>query len=154
MPGTPGAKEVYGVSIIGEDLRIIIPPKAYERYEVNDGDMIALATGHRGEGGFGLMKKEMAEATVFRKYIQQIDGIDIVYWFNDKAYVLTKVADGKIQLTSEMMDSFHLKKGDELMVVKSTTVAMSYTPVEIWKEKFAKHGLYEAIENMSGLEEY
>ena|GEM_PF-2750178 len=31
---------------------------------------------------------------------------------------------------------------------------LCYTPVDIWKEKFAKHGLYEAIENMSEPEEF
>lgn len=40
------------------------------------------------------------------------------------------------------------------MVVKSTTLTMSYTLVETWKKKFESHGFYEAIENMKKLEEF
>jgi hypothetical protein len=55
-------------------------------------------------------------------------------------------------LTEELLTVFNLKKGDRLMVVKSTTVTMSYTPIEIWKYKFEQRGLYEAVENMKKLE--
>ena len=47
-----------------------------------------------------------------------------------------------------------LKKGDSLMAVKSTTIAISFTPVDIWKEKFESRGLFEAIENIKKLYEY
>lgn len=152
MPGTPGAKEVYGISIVREDLSFNIPPKAFTRYELKKGDLALLVTTHRGEGGVALLNKARAEAAVFKKFLSQMDTPDTVYWFQNKAYALTTVGDGRIYLTPTMLDAFHLKTGDRLMVVKSTTVAMSFTPVEIWKEKFFRHGLHEAIENISKLE--
>ncbi len=154
MPGTPGTKEVYGISVIRKDSSIKIPPAAFERYGLIDGGLVVLATTHRGEAGLALLNKERAEATVFEKYINQIHQADTVYRFNDKAYALTVVTEGKIRLTPDLMQAFHLEKGDRLMVVKSTTVAMSYTPVAIWKAKFAKRGLFEAIENISKLDEF
>lgn len=154
MPGLPGTKEAYGVSVIREDLSITIPPQALERYGVINSELVLLTTTHRGEGGLAMMRKAKAEATVFGKYVNRIEETKTIYWFNDKAYALTTVVDGKVGLTPEMLKAFHLKQEDRLMVVKSTTVAMSYTPVEIWKEKFAQRGLEEAIENMSKLEEF
>ncbi|ODS35634.1 MAG: hypothetical protein A7316_00725 [Candidatus Altiarchaeales archaeon WOR_SM1_86-2] len=154
MPGMPGTKEVYGISVIREYLRIKIPPKAFERYGLTNGGLVVLTTTHKGEGGFALLNKKRTEAAVFERYISQMSEIDTVYWFNDKAYVLTQVSGGELCLTPEILEAFHLRENDNLMVVKSTTVAMSYTPIEIWKEKFTKRGLYEAIENMSKLEEF
>ncbi|MBU1660884.1 MAG: hypothetical protein KKD28_05365 [Chloroflexi bacterium] len=154
MPGMPGTKEAYGISIIREDLRITIPPKAFERYELEYDTSVLLTTTHRGEGGFALIKKESAEATVFAKYVNQIEEPETIYWFTEKAYVVTKLRNERIGLTPEMLQAFHLTKGTKLMVVKSTTVAMSYTPIEIWKAKFAQRGLTEAIENMELLEEF
>jgi len=38
------------------------------------------------------------------------------------------------------------------MVIKSTTITMSFTPVEVWIDIFNKHGFSEAIENMKKLQ--
>jgi hypothetical protein len=154
MPGTAGAKEAYGISMVRLDLSVKIPPKALKHYEINDGDLVVLTTTHRGEGGFALLNKGRAEASVFGKYISHIEESDTPYWFQEKAYVLTPVRDGMVHMTSGMLAAFNLNKEDRLMVVKSSTVAMSFTPIELWKERFLKRGLTEAIENMSKLEVY
>lgn len=154
MPGVPGTKEAYGISLIRGDASIRIPPAAFERYDLINGSLAVLATTHRGEGGFALLNKERAKDTIFEKFINRMHEIDTVYRFNDKAYALIVINNGKICLTSELMQAFHLGKGDRLMVVKSTTVAMSFTPIAIWKEKFARRGMFEAIENMGKLDEF
>ncbi|MBN1409744.1 MAG: hypothetical protein JW969_02795 [Spirochaetales bacterium] len=45
MPGMPGAKEVYGISTIREDLKLRIPPKACDRYVLSERDTALLITG-------------------------------------------------------------------------------------------------------------
>ncbi len=154
MPGTPGTKEAYGISTIGMDLGIHIPPKAFARYELAPDTPVVLTTTHRGEGGFALLKKERAEATVFAKYVNQIDEPETVYWFQEKAYTVTTLRNAQLFLTPKLLQAFHLIGGEKLMVVKSTTVAMSYTPIETWKAKFAQRGLTEAIKNMETLKEF
>ena len=154
QPGMPGAKEAYGISIIHDDLWFAIPPKAKVRYGIQEDDIVVLVTGHRGEGGFGLIKKDTALKTVFARFVDKIEGIEHVYWYDRKAYALTHVDNGKVQLTPELLQAFYLEPGSHLLAVKSTTVTISFTPVEIWKQKLAKHGFFEAIENMSKLEEF
>lgn len=100
------------------------------------------------------MKKARAEATVFAKYVNRINEPETVYWFQEKAYAVTNLRNGQVCLTPKMLQAFHLTEGARLMVVKSTTVAMSYTPIEIWKAKFAQRGLTEAIQNMETLDEF
>lgn len=70
------------------------------------------------------------------------------------AYALTRLHGKKIVLNKELLHAFNVKAGDKLVVVKSTTLTMSYTLVETWKKKFESHGFYEAIENMKKLEEF
>lgn len=153
-PGMPGTKEAYGISLIRDDLSITIPPKAFQHYGLKDGDEVLLATTHIGEGGMGIMIKEKAYNSVFKSIIDRIDRLDSFVVEKNRYYALTKVVNGKVLLTEELLAVFNLKKGDRLLVVKSTTVTMSYTPVEIWKRKFEQRGLFEAVENMKKLEEF
>ena len=67
MPGVAGAKEVYGISMVGEDRVVNVPPKALERYGYRDRDQAVLVTGHRGESGFGLVRRETGGTSVFSR---------------------------------------------------------------------------------------
>lgn len=153
-PGMPGTKEAYGISIIKDDLSIVIPPKAFEHYGLTNGDIVLLSTTHIGEGGMGIMIKERAYKSVFKSIIDRIDRLDSYIVNKNRYYALTKVVHGKVFLTAALLNVFNLKKGDRLMVVKSTTVTMSYTPIEIWQRKFLQRGLVEAVANMEKLTEF
>jgi hypothetical protein len=154
MPGMPGAKEAYGVSIVRDDLTVAIPPRALQRYEIVDGDLVVLATTHRGEGGFSVVNRWKAEATVLGRLTDRVSEVNAVQWIDDKAYALATVAGGRVTLTPEMAEAFHVKAGDRLLVVKGARVAMACIPVEVWEQKLAKRGFHEAIENMEKLEQF
>ncbi|MBN2272900.1 MAG: hypothetical protein JXK95_01090 [Bacteroidales bacterium] len=153
-PGTPGAKEAYGISIIRDDLSIKIPPKALNRYGLSDNDIVLLCTTRIGEGGFGILNKEKAYKSVFKTVIDKIDKLNSIFYIKSKAYALTEIIEGKVLFTEQLLEAFNLKKGDRLLVIKSTTVSMSYSPVEVWKRKFEQRGFFEAVENMKKLEEF
>ena len=153
-PGRPGTKEAYGISIVAPDGAIRIPPKAFAHYRFLAGDLAVAGTTHRGEPGFALLNKERAEATVFQKYVSQLDQLDVVQEFQGKAYGLLRVGAGSIRLAPALLHAFHLAPGDRLMSVKSTTIALSFTPVEIWKRKFLQRGLQTAAANLNQLEVY
>ncbi|MGD9780721.1 MAG: hypothetical protein AB7V14_01060 [Kiritimatiellia bacterium] len=153
-PGKPGTKEAFGISVVGLDGTIRIPPRAFAHYRFRAGDWAVAVTTHRGEPGFALLNKKRAEATVFRKFIAQLETPDEVRRFQDKAYALVRVDAGAIRLAPALLAAFRLKPGDRLMSVKSTTVALSFTPAEIWQEKFRKRGLDIAAANVDRLEVY
>ncbi len=153
-PGLPGTKEAYGLSLIRAGGWVTLPPKAIAHYGLVDGDRVLLITTHRGEGGFALSREHTAAQSVFARFMAQLSAVDRVAWFKDKAYALTGFSAGKICLTSELLDAYHVTVGQRLMIVKSTTVAMSCTPVEIWEQKFAQRGLTVAVENMQKLDVY
>lgn len=150
-PGRPGAKEVYEISLLAPGGTVPIPPKAFGHFALHAGDLAVAVTTHRGEGGFALLNKPRAEVTVFRKYVARLRQPDDVRWFQRKAYALVRLGNGRLRLASALRKAFHLKVGDRLMAVKSTTVALSLTPVEIWKAKFRRRGMHEAIANLDKL---
>jgi hypothetical protein len=115
---------------------------------------VLLITTHRGEGGFAVSREQRAARSVFAQFMAQLTTLDTVAWFNDKAYTLTGFADGKIRLTPEMLAAYHVTVEQRLIVIKSTTVVMSCTPVEIWERKFTQRGLTVAVENMKKLGVY
>ena len=154
MPGVPGAKEAYGVSVVRDDLTVAIPPRALERYGIADRDLVVLATAHRGESGFSLMNRKSAGDTVLGRLTSRVSEVNEVQWIDSRACALVTADGGRIALTPEMAEAFQVKKGDRLLVVKSARVAMTCMPVEVWKEKLAKKGFHQAIENMEKLEEF
>ena len=151
-PGMPGTKEAYGISVVAPDGTVRIPPKAFAHYRFRAGKLAVAATTHRGEPGFALLNKARAEATVFSKYISQLNASGEIRRFQDKAYALVCVGDGAIRLAPELLAAFHLKPGDRLMSVKSTTVALSFTPAEIWQDKLRRRGLFIAAANIDRLD--
>lgn len=151
-PGLPGTKEAYGLSLIREDGSVFLPPEAVAHYGLVAGDQVLLITTHRGEGGFAISRQQTAARSVFARFVVQLPTLDTVAWFDAKAYALTGFADGRIRLTPEMLDAYHVMVGQKLMVVKSTTIVMSCTPVEIWERKFAQRGMTIEIENIHKLD--
>jgi len=152
MPGMPGTKEAYGISVINADQSVNIPPKAFVRYGLRDNGIVLLTSTHKGEGGFAILNRDKAYRSVFKSTIDRIQSLDTAIWIRDRAYALTNLVDKKVVLNDHLLITFNLKVGARLMVVKSTTVAMSFTPVEIWKKKFEDRGMIEAVKNMSKLE--
>lgn len=151
-PGTPGAKEAYGISILREDLTIQIPPKAFKRYNLVNNESVLLTSTRRGEGGFAIMNPGNARQSIFKKIIEKIDGMDMVYRINSRPYLITKVINSKIYFNKDMVDALDLKIGERYLIIKSTTMTMSYTPVDVWKRKFEKEGFFESINNIDRLE--
>lgn len=151
-PGLPGTKEAYGLSLIREGGQVVLPPKAIAHYGLEDGDQVLLITTHRGEGGFAISRRQTAARSVFAQFMAQLSAPESVAWFKDKAYVLTGFTADGICLTPEMLDAYHVAVGQRLMIIKSTTIVMSCTPLEIWVRKFTQRGMTIAVENAHKLE--
>ncbi len=153
-PGTAGAKEAYGIVIIGNDACINIPPDALKRYGIEQNSLVLLTSTRKGESGFAIINSIKAQKTVFNKILKEISQMSGILNKNGRYYVITNIQNGKIFLNPEMMAAFNLKTGDKLLVIKSTTVAMSLSLVDTWKKKFKEYGLTEAITNIDHLEIY
>lgn len=155
-PDKPGDFPNYpfGISVLRDDYSIYIPSKALKRYNISNNDVVLLTSTRKGEGGLAILNYEKARQSVFNEIIRKIKDINLLVYERSRPYALTTVSNERIFLNQEFIDAFNLKIGDKLLVIKSTTVSMSFSPVEIWKEKFTKRGFLDAIRNLDKLELY
>jgi len=154
MPGMPGAKEAYGISRVLEGYTVTVPPRALERYGIGDVEPVILTTSHPGEAGFNLWVERRARDTVLAGRIDRLEGGKIVQWIEGRAYARSEVKQGRLRLAPELMGAFRLEAGNRLLVVKSAEVAMSFIPVELWREKLVQRGFHEAAGRLADLEEF
>ena len=74
-------------------------------------------------------------------------------FFKTRSQAAAAAEGGKVKLNgAAAKPARELKPGDRLMSVKSTTVALSFTPAEIWQEKFRRRGLVAAAANVDRLD--
>ena len=67
---------------------------------------------------------------------------------DDRAFVELELKIERLKTNKDILKAFLLDKGDSILVVlvvKSTTVTMSFTPVEIRQEIFKKMDLWKLL---------
>ncbi len=151
-PGGSKAKEAYGISVIKENKSVIIPPKGLERYNLHNNDVVLLSSTKEGECGFVIMNIHKANDTVFRKVIEKISKIDEPVFIKSRPYAITDIKNGKIYFNDDILKAFELKIEDRFVVIKSTTVTMSFNSIDIFKEKIKSHDFYESVNNIDKLD--
>jgi hypothetical protein len=151
-PGKPGAKEAYAICVLSEDNTIRIPPKAFSRYNLRDNELVLLTSTRKGECGFAIMNIDKAKESVFNKILEKINAIDTPVRINSRHYAVTMTKNGSITFNHDLLEAFELKTGERFIVIKSTSVAMSFNPVDIFTAKLRIHGFTEAISNIDKLE--
>jgi len=152
MPGMAGAKEVYGIAVVGDDLSLAVPPKAMEKYGMADGDPVLIAAVRREAGAFSVMHKHRAEQSVFGKIVRGIKQPDTVFRFGGKAYMLTTIRDGRIRLVPDMAGACRVVTKDRLLAIKGSNTGVSYAHAAAWEQRLKDRGFIEALQNMKKLE--
>jgi hypothetical protein len=153
-PGVSGAKEAYGIAVIKENKSVSIPPKALERYNLHNNDVVLLTSTREGECGFCILNIHKASETVFLKIIDKIKKIDEPIFIKSRPYAITDIKNEKIYFNNAILKAFELKPGDRFVIIKSTTLTISFNPIEIFKEKLRSHGFEDAVKNIDNLEVY
>ena len=54
-----GAKETFGWVVVGSGRKIVIPPRAWERYQFRAEEEAIFISGSRRSGGFGLTSRDL-----------------------------------------------------------------------------------------------
>lgn len=151
-PGVAGAKEAYGISVLQVNGIIRIPTKAFIRYGLSNNGSVLITSTRVGECGFAIMNIEKAKQSVFGKIMDKIDAANIPLVINSRPYAIVDVKNEMIAFNDVLRKAFDLKIGERFIVIKSTTVSMSFNPVEIFKAKLRSHGFFNAVNNIDLLE--
>ena len=88
---TKGAKETFGWVVIGKERGVIIPEKAWIRYDFKAGDEAIFIPGSHSSGGFGLTTITLLEGLKYSYSKDKILGWSRFY-FNRRVYIPESVA--------------------------------------------------------------
>jgi hypothetical protein len=129
-----GGKFVYGLSRVGTDSSIVIPPTAMEEYAFKDGDRVILMSGSRKSGGFGLASKQVLEKSALAFLIRDLtrlfdyklpEGETIEH--RDRRPGWTFIREGGfIRVPLKTLAGYSVKAGDSLVVGRGSYLAIAF----------------------------
>jgi bifunctional DNA-binding transcriptional regulator/antitoxin component of YhaV-PrlF toxin-antitoxin module len=70
-----GGKWVFGVSVVGRDGSILLPPEAMKEYGYKDGEKVILMNGSRTSGGFVVTVKATIEGSKIASIFKTAPGL-------------------------------------------------------------------------------
>lgn len=129
-----GGKFVYGLSRIGPDGTIVIPPLAMNEYGYREGDRVIVINGSRKSGGFGLIKKNLlgkSELNVLIKDLPVLFNFRVpegeIIENKRRLFCWTVVrSDGCVRFPLPALSSYGLEVGDLLAVGRGSYLSIAF----------------------------
>jgi hypothetical protein len=142
-----GGKFVYGLSRIGPEGNIVIPPQAMKEYGYAAGDNIIVMSGSRTSGGFGLTQKRLLEKSGLKALAQELP--DLMNFRIPQAETIenqgrrfcwTVIKDsGCVNLPGSTLADYGLKPGDTLAVGRGSYLSIAFIAQGPILEEALKH---------------
>jgi len=129
-----GGKNVFGWSLVRNDGKVVIPPEAFEEYQLNKDKQAILIPGSKTSGGFGLSSKRILLQSIMKNIFSQnpdLAGYKIpegeLVKINGKKYCWISIqSDGCIILPQKTMKGYGIKSGDYLLSVRGSNFAIGF----------------------------
>jgi bifunctional DNA-binding transcriptional regulator/antitoxin component of YhaV-PrlF toxin-antitoxin module len=148
-----GGKFIYGLSRVGPDGSIAIPPQAMQEYGFRPGDDIIIMSGSRRSGGFGLTRQDIIEKSSLAHIIDTLPYLfdHLVAEFeivNDKArlYCWTTIQnDGRIVVPSNTLSRYGINTGELLAAGRGSRLSIAFIAKGPIMEECLRHPELEVI---------
>ena len=128
-----GGKFIFGVSVIGRDGLVQLPPQAVEEYSIDAEGRVYLFTGSRSTGGFCVTRRGLLLPSKLGHILTETPellnyaapaGRFIPY--KGRAYCWVEISEGgAVRLTGEMLAFLHLTPGMRLLSIRSSDIAFT-----------------------------
>ncbi len=149
-----GGKFVFGLSRIGRNGSIVIPPAAMNEYGFKDGDRAILMSGSRKSGGFGLTRKEILEKSELSVLIRDLPGLrDFslpeaeTVRHRGRFFCWTVIADGGcINVPLKTLAGYGCTPGNLLVVGRGSYLSIAFIARGLIMEEALKHPELEIFE--------
>lgn len=121
---------MFGLSEIHRDLKVVIPPEAFDEYCCQDDESLIIFTGSKSSGGFCVTSKRMLSLSELSKILA--DNPDLCEaeceWiaYKGRKYRAVKRHENVLQLTEVDLRMLGIAKGDFLMCVRSSDIAFTF----------------------------
>ncbi len=128
-----GGKFIFGKSVVRENRQVWLPPQAIEEYKICSEGRAYLFTGAKSTGGFCVTRKGLLLPSLIGNIL--LDNPTLCDYtrsegefaaYKGRKYCWIRIsADGRLQLTREMVDVFGLTAGMELLSIRSSNIAFT-----------------------------
>jgi hypothetical protein len=128
-----GGKYVFGISVISREQKVIVPPEALQEYQFRDSDRVILTNGSRTSGGFVMTVKRNIGTSPLSDIFTGAPGL-LDFSLAEGATVANRGRSlcwtilhrgGYIRLSSQALIAYHLKTGDQLVVVRGSNFGIT-----------------------------
>jgi bifunctional DNA-binding transcriptional regulator/antitoxin component of YhaV-PrlF toxin-antitoxin module len=129
-----GGKFVYGLSRIGPQGTIVIPPQAMKEYGYAVGDNVIVMSGSRTSGGFGLTQKRLLEKSELKALAEGLPGLmDFripkaeTIENQGRRFCWTVIKDGGcVNIPLKTLADYGLKPGNTLAVGRGSYLSIAF----------------------------
>lgn len=130
---TKGGKFIFGKSVIRDDGTVLFPSQAISEYDITVDKRVYLFTGSKSTGGFCVTRKGLLYNSKLSHILNDLpelrdftvqSGEFIRYKGRGYCYI-DITSDGRIKLTDEMLCYLNIKKGMELLSIRSSDIAFT-----------------------------
>jgi bifunctional DNA-binding transcriptional regulator/antitoxin component of YhaV-PrlF toxin-antitoxin module len=142
-----GGKFIYGLSRIGPQGTIVIPPAALKEYGYAAGDRVIVMSGSRTSGGFGLTQKRLLEKSELNGLVTELPGL--MSFQTAEAEIMANQGrlfcwsvigeGGLVKLPLKTLADYGLKPGDRLAVGRGSYLAIAFIARGPILEEALKH---------------
>jgi bifunctional DNA-binding transcriptional regulator/antitoxin component of YhaV-PrlF toxin-antitoxin module len=142
-----GGKFIYGLSRIGPEGDIVIPPPAMKEYGYAAGDRVIVMSGSRTSGGFGLTQKRLLEKSELSVLVEKLPGL--MSFQSSEAETIANQGrlfswtvirkGGLVKLPLKTLADYGLKPGDRLAVGRGSYLAIAFIARGPILEEALKH---------------
>jgi hypothetical protein len=142
-----GGKYIFGLSKIGANGAIVIPPEACAEYGFGDGDGVVLCNGSRTSGGFIVTKLSIVEKSKLKPMFENVPGL-VEYRIPENEIIKhrgrlfcwsTVKPGGYIRLPEATLDAYRLKRGGLLAPGRGSNLGLAFIARGMIHDEALKH---------------
>jgi hypothetical protein len=129
-----GGKFVFGWSVVGNNGKIKIPPKAFKDYSFKIGEKVVLISGSKTSGGFSIAKLTKLQNSPMNSILQQIEGVfdnkipnNRTIHYKNRYYCWTTIREEDcIILPDEIMKTYGIAIPTKVLAVRGSGLGLSF----------------------------
>jgi bifunctional DNA-binding transcriptional regulator/antitoxin component of YhaV-PrlF toxin-antitoxin module len=141
-----GGKHVFGWSRVGATGRIVVPPEAWDEYELKKDAKMILMPGSRTSGGFGLAAPVSLGRSPLAAVVDAPQGLQnfqvpegTVVEFRGRPYAWVTLGDGSLFVPAPALAKFGIEVGNRLLVIRGSGRALGFAVRGPIVEEAARH---------------
>lgn len=127
-----GEKFVFGGSLVNIDYSVKLPDAAGSQYKISSEGKVILMSDSRTTGGFGISRRELLSKSKLNVILEENPKLNNYELregefakYKGRLYCWLSIThDGVLRLSEEILKTFSVKKGDRLLAIRGSNIAL------------------------------